>query len=187
VVPSPLTRVVKGGGAAGLALLVLEPAAFVVLTHLGGDDVEDSAAEVAQLAGREGRGVLDEDLFGLGADVGGDVVGEVVQRAGDDVGLRGRHVAGGEPGSEHRPAAVEGPCEREVAAGGAAVDARLASAPGRDVPIAGLFGDLVGDGHEPEPGGVHPRGQAGELLQGFGLLGRGEVEQLDGVGLVQGG
>ena len=47
--PVPVDPGGQGRGAAGLALLVLQLAPLLVLTHLGGDDVQDPPAQVPQL------------------------------------------------------------------------------------------------------------------------------------------
>ena len=85
----------RGGEGAGL--LFLELALLVLLTDLGGDDVEHPLAEDAQRACVVLARVLEQGVTSLSADGQVDEVGrEVVDGAGDDVGLVDAQPAVGE-------------------------------------------------------------------------------------------
>ena len=130
--------------------------------------------------------MLDQHPLRLRHDVGVDLVGQVVQRPGDDVGLRGRHVPTRMRGRQDRPPAIQRPGQRQVPACDTAVDPGLPPAPGRHVPIRRLLGHLVRHRQQPQPRRRDPRLQPRQLLQTLGLLGRREVQQLERLDLVQG-
>jgi hypothetical protein len=83
-------------GRPGVVLLLLEEAGFVGFADLGGDDVEDPAAQDPQRLGVVVAGELDEVVFGSEADRRVEVVGERGDGVDDDVGLVEQQPAGGE-------------------------------------------------------------------------------------------
>ena len=178
----------QGGGPAGVAFLVLEPAALVVLADLGGDDVEDPATQDPQLARREASPrARPAPAPPSAATSAGDLVGQVVQRAGDHVGLRGRHLPGRVSGGQDRPAAIQRPRQT----------------PGPDVPDPGRPGPRAGT-TPPRPGHRSARpprrpppstataspstrdSRRASSTNAAAFSAGDEVEQLDRLGLVQG-
>jgi hypothetical protein len=168
----------EAGEAAGAALLVLEGAAFVVVGHVGGDDLEDLAAQDAQVSRVERGGLLDEvDLRAL-HDVGVEVVGEGVERAGDDPGLLEVDAAGQESGADPVPTVLEGLGDPGVDQGGAVAAARVVGQPGGGTASAGVVGHVVGGGEHAHPQADKSVGGAGQLDQGLSLLARGHQHRV---------
>ncbi len=142
----------EGGGGGGIRFFLLEAALLVGLADLRCDDVEDASAEDAQGVGVVVGGVVEQHVAGLRAQVVVDqVVREVVDRAGDHVGLVGAQPSVGQ-GSGDRlvERGAEALGEPEGAAGLAAGDPGAVGPPGRGVPGA----DRVAD---PTPVGLYQR------------------------------
>ncbi len=136
------------GGQAGVAVggsfLGFEGAPFVGLAELGGDDVEDPAAQDPQVKGCE-RGCLGhEPGLGQGSDGVGDVGGQGVERPGDHAGLVEVDVALGESAGQDRPTVVEGVGQPSRSGGGRSVEAGVVGQPGRDVAGPVGCGHVVG-------------------------------------------
>ena len=144
----------EAGQAAGAAFLVLEGAAFVVVGDVGGDDLEDLAAQDAQVSRVERGGLLDEVDLRATHDVGVEVVGEVVERAGDDPGLLEVDAAGQESGADPVPAVLEGFGDTGIGQGGAVAAAGVVGQPGGGAAGAGVIGHVVGGGKHPHPQAV---------------------------------
>ena len=168
----------EAGEAAGAALLVLEGAAFVVLGDVGGDDLEDLAAQDSQVSRIEGGGLLDEVDLRPAHDVGVEVVGEVVERAGDDPGLLEVDAAGEESGADLVPAVLERFGDAGIGQGGAVAAAGVVGQPGGGAAGTGVIGHVVGGGKDPHPEAVEAVGGAGQLHQGLRLLARGHQHRV---------
>jgi hypothetical protein len=116
----------------------------------GGEDGEDVPAQPGQGAGTEPGGVPDQGGFGFGQGVGVGVSGEVVQAAGDDLGLGQGGFPLAQRGSQGRVAAVQRLRQPDLGAG-----VLVPGAGGLGQPLPGVVGgggrgQVIGNGEDPE-------------------------------------
>ena len=138
----------------GPGLLGEQPLVLGLVGDLGGEVLEDTAAEVAQLPRPEHPGLLDQVGLGLDDQVVTQVVGERVQRLDDHPGLGQVQVAGTQRVGGLVPLRPEGGSQRRVPAYGPVVVPGLGRQPGRGRPVTGRLGDVVGGGEHPKPFGL---------------------------------
>ena len=134
------------------AVLALEPCGVELLGRLRGEHLQQSTAQSAQFGGVVGGREADHQLLPLRDHLGGEVVGERIQHAGDGLCLGRQHSARRRPGGDDAE-----PCETlpgsHQPGGFAASQVRRIGEP------CGRRGAVLLPGHL---GGVHMRGELGE-------------------------
>ena len=133
------------------AFLALEEFGFVGVGGVGVDDLEQAAAEDLQGLGVELAGLLDQVGLGVGDQVGVEVVGEVVDRPGDHLGLLHMQVTSGE-GRAGRLVGVQCRREPDRPVSGRAGEGGVVGEPVRGRGGTGLAGHVDGLGVGEQPG-----------------------------------
>jgi hypothetical protein len=98
----PVLPQVQPGRGGRVPLFLLEELGFVGVGGRGVDDLEQAAAQDLQGLGVERGRLLDQVRLRLGDESRVEVVGELVDGAGDDLGLLDMHPALGQRGARQR-------------------------------------------------------------------------------------
>ena len=185
------TRIAQVGGAVpaaaagqrghrrGVGLLALQGPSLVVLADLGGDHVEDPAAQDPQLPRPEPGRFGHQPLLRLRDHLTVDVVGQRVHRRDDHLGLGPVDLAVAQGPRHDLPAGVQRPGQPQVPTRLAAVASAVVGQPGADVPRPLLNGDVVGRGHDPQPQLRQPRGHPVQRQQRRLLLSGGHEDGVE--------
>ena len=159
--------------ALGAALLRGQLLGLVLLTDLGGDDVQDPPAQDPQLPRTELGGLRDQMGLRVPQHLGRDLVGgQLVEGVGDHLRLRHVQLAGTKTRGHTGPAAVQRLSQRQVAPVRAVVATGVVGHQRRHVPGTLGQGHVVGDRHQPQLQRGQLRLQPGQPQQRGPLVGR---------------
>ena len=141
----------------GPAFLLLQPPTLVFLVEVRGHHVQNPATQQAQLARTEVLRLLDQVALGQGPDLGGHVVGELVEGPGDHLGLIGVEGARGQGGREAPPAGRQRVRQSLRPAAAPPLGTRPGHQPGSDVTAALVLGHLACGRDQPQAQTLEPR------------------------------
>ena len=160
-------------------LLALQRPPLLLVGDLGGDHVEHPAPQDPQLPRTEPCGLGHQPLLGQALDVGADVVGQVVQRPHDHLGLRGVDDAFPQPRGHPLPPGVQRLAQAQVPPALTAVQPRRVAQPRRLVAGTDLLGHVGGRGEDPQSQLRQPSRQLGQLQQRLPLVAGAHEARVD--------
>ena len=151
VVPSPWRRMRHPGPVGGVGFEVGEPVRLGLLGDLRGDDVEDPAAEAAELLGPELLGVRDQLRLRRATVVASTRAGRASRARRITCACASVTAALPHPRREHRPVAVQRGREGEVGAGVGEPGPGPVRQPSGGVLRPRRVGQVTGVGQDPQP------------------------------------
>ena len=171
----------------GAAFLGLQRFAVFLIRGGGVQDVQDPPAEAADLWRGELVAVAEQGLLGLPHGAEADAVGEGVEGVGDRAGVADADLPGGERLPGHHMPVPDRDTEVGLPGQSSGPDPGLGGEPGRGGAGAGLGGDIVGAGQDPELERGEAFGLGGQGDQQLAFHRRGEPVGVEVGGVVQGG